>query len=77
MVSVRLEQLSSPISLAHDPQATKLPCIYWRALIDLAGPSQDGRPISANEDAVTGSQCGSQPDERLSALCVPVRTGGW
>jgi len=27
MVSVRLEQLSSPISLAHDPQATKLPCI--------------------------------------------------
>jgi hypothetical protein len=24
MVSVRLEQLSSPISLAHDPEATKL-----------------------------------------------------
>ena len=30
MVSVRLEQLSSPISLAHDPEATKLPDRYLR-----------------------------------------------
>ena len=34
MVSVRLEQLSSPISLAHDPEATKVPLtgIYGSAL---------------------------------------------
>jgi hypothetical protein len=61
MVSVRLEHLSSPISLAHDPEATKLrypSCIYWAPSLTLQTVT-GGRPIQPMRRRSLGAKVGA------------------